>query len=820
MNRYSIEHIAALTGGTVIGRGDIEVSRMLVDSRTTSVSPSFLFIALKGDRHNGHDFITGLYARGIRAFLVSEISETFNTLHDAGFVEVKDTLHAMQELARRHRAQYDCPVVGITGSNGKTIIKEWLFHCLADSYAITRSPKSYNSQVGVALSLWLMDDATRLGIFEAGISRPGEMASLQRMIRPGIGIFANIGEAHQENFNSLEQKTAEKLMLFQGCDTLIYCRDHSMIHHCIVQTPVFSGKLFTWSFTSRADLEVTAIDMNHGRTRFSARYGNQVFDVDIPFADKASLENAIHCLCLMLLLEIDPLSIRQKLADLPPVAMRLEQKAAMHGCTLINDTYNSDINSLSIALELLNRQTQHAGKTLILSDILQSGKTLGELYGRVAGMVQEQGISRIIGIGRDLNTCRDLFTMPGTFFNTTEDFIESGEIDNFQDEAILLKGSRRFEFEKIAALLELKKHTTRIEVNIDALVHNLNYFRSLLKPGTRTMVMVKALSYGSGRHEIASVLQYQRVDYLGVAFADEGIGLRQAGIELPIIVMNPEPESFDAMIRYRLEPEIYSFRILDMFSKALLRNQEIDYPVHVKIDTGMHRLGFQESEIPLLCHELTRLQSVKVSSVFSHLAASDEWVHDAFTEGQVQVFTQVSERIAEALGYPVIRHLLNTSGIERFPHAMFDMVRLGIGLYGISTVGHGKLRNVSTLRSTILQIKPVYPGDTVGYGRKGIIQKPSTIAIVPVGYADGLNRKLSNGTGEFVVNGSRVPIVGNICMDMTMIDITGTNACEGDEVVIFGEENPITCMAEKLDTIPYEILTGVSERVKRVYYHA
>jgi len=819
MNRYRIENIATLTGGTVIGRGDIEVSRMLVDSRTTSVSPSFLFVALEGTRHNGHGFVTSLYDRGIRAFLVSEMSDTFKSLVDAGFVVVKDTLDALQILARRHREQFDCPVIGITGSNGKTIIKEWLFHCLADTFAITRSPKSYNSQVGVALSLWLMDETTRLGIFEAGISRQGEMAKLQRMIRPTVGIFANIGEAHQENFESMEQKVSEKLMLFKDCDTLIYCHDHYPVHNCILHTPGFPGKLFSWSFTTRADLEVTGINTKNGKTEFMARYGNLVFDVVIPFADKASVENAIHCLCLMLLLEVDPLIIRQRLADLPPVAMRLEQKSAIHGCTLINDTYNSDINSLSIALDLLNRQSQHTKKTLILSDILQSGKTIRELYGSVAGMVQE-GISRLIGIGRDISTCQDLFTIPATFYNTTQDFIQSGEFDDFHDEAILLKGSRRFEFEKIAALLEQKKHTTRVEVNIDALVHNLNYFRSLLKPGTRTMVMVKALSYGSGRHEIASVLQYQRVDYLGVAFADEGVGLRQAGITLPVIVMNPEPESFDTMIRYRLEPEIYSFRILDMFSKALLHNQEIDYPVHIKIDTGMHRLGFPQSEVPLLCHALTKLRSVKVSSVFSHLAASDESVHDAFTENQVQVFTNVSERIMEALGYQVIRHILNTSGIERFPHAMFDMVRLGIGLYGISTTGHGKLRNVSTLKSTILQIKPVYPGDTVGYGRKGNIQKPTVIAIVPVGYADGLNRKLSNGSGEFVVKGRRVPIVGNICMDMTMIDITGTDAREGDEVVIFGEENPITAMAEILDTIPYEILTGVSERVKRIYYHA
>jgi alanine racemase len=819
MISYTLEEIATATGGRTEGEAGLTISRILTDSRTSVVSGSFLFFALTGLRHDGHRYIPELYHRGLRAFVVSEMHEQFRSMAGAGFILVGDTLRALQELARFHRERFTCPVIGITGSNGKTIIKEWLYHCLGDRVSITRSPKSYNSQVGVPLSLWNLDPATGLGIFEAGISLPGEMKNLQRMIRPDTGIFTNIGEAHQENFAGIEQKVAEKLKLFYGCRTLIFCRDHQVIRKCIEQTPELSGVvLFSWSVTGKADVQIAGITRETGSTTFKAIFRDSSYDITIPFSDNASIENAMHCLSLMLLIGTDREVIMTKMADLPPVAMRLEQKSAINRCTLINDSYNSDLNSLSIALDVLNRQVQHRRKTLIISDILQSGKQSGELYSLVASLVRDKGISRIIGIGSSLLENSQLFTIPGEFYSTTDEFIAGFKTEKFSDEAILLKGSRRFEFEKISSLLEHKKHTTVVEISLDALVHNLNYFRSLLKPGTRTMVMVKALSYGSGSHEIAGVLQYQRVDYLGVAFADEGVSLRQKGITLPVIVMNPEPESFDTLIQYRLEPEIYSFRILDMFHKALLRNQEIEYPVHLKIDTGMHRMGFLDSEVKTLCRELVRMNTMKVVTVFSHLAGSDEEIFDSFTREQIDAFGKASALISNALGYPVIRHILNTSGIERFPGGQFEMVRLGIGLYGISTTNPGKLRNVSTLKSTILQIKPVLPGQTVGYSRSGKPARPSLIAVVPVGYADGLDRRLSNGRGEFLVRGRLVPIIGNICMDMTMIDVTGIQAEEGDEVVIFGEGNPITGMAEKLDTIPYEILTGVSERVKRVYF--
>ncbi len=817
--QYSLKEIATITGGKLTGK-DISIRRIVTDSRVSTDPEGSVFFALKGQRHDGHTYIPDLYHSGIRAFVVSELKEEFSALADASFISVPDTLAALQQFASAHRRRFSCPVIAITGSNGKTIVKEWLNFCLAGDYILTRSPKSYNSQLGVPLSVMLLDEGSQLAIFEAGISQPGEMQKLQVILKPDIGIFTTIGEAHQENFQSLRQKVREKLVLFKSCPVLIYCHDHDLIREEIQSLSEMKDvRTFTWSIKGDGDIQVSHVIRETNKTYFRVSWSGHNIELSIPFTDPASFENAMHCVALLLWMHTDVGRISERLNDLPPIAMRLEQKSAINDCTLINDSYNSDINSLSIALDLLNRQTQHQKKTVILSDIFQSGKSQPELYSMVASMMQEKGVSRLIGIGASIKANGSHFTGNTEFFETTPDYIAAFNPENYSNEAILLKGSRHFEFERIAALLEQKKHTTRIEVNLGALAHNLNYFRSLLKPGTKTMVMVKALSYGSGRHEIANVLQFQRVDYLGVAFADEGMSLRQAGITLPIIVMNPEPESFDVMIRHRLEPEVYSFRILDMFNQALGRNQEIGYPVHIKIDTGMHRLGFAPAETRKLGDELSRLRSMKAATVFSHLAGSDEETHDAFTRQQVDIFTNASGQLIEALDYPVIRHILNSSGIERFPEAQFEMVRLGIGLYGISNVAPEKLRNVSTLKSTVLQVKPVFPGDTVGYGRKGVIGRPSEIAIVPVGYADGINRKLGNGSGRFLVKGLPVPIIGNVCMDMTILDVTGIHAKEGDEVIIFGDEHPVTDLAGTLETIPYEILTSISERVKRIYLY-
>jgi alanine racemase len=817
---YKVKDIALAVSGNLSGNGDSLIRTVFTDSRSLLSPGETLFIALNGKQHDGHRYIPSLFQKGVCNFMVSDTWKPEQPYTGASFIRVKDTLQALQDFAARHRERFSIETIGITGSNGKTIIKEWLYQCLQEKWRITRSPKSYNSQVGVPLSVLLLEENSEMGIFEAGISQPGEMEHLQRIIQPTLGLFTNIGEAHQEGFREPGQKVKEKLRLFKGCRTLVCCKDQPLVWQGIQQNiDRENTRLFTWSAKDAADVKLDAIVKDNGNTTLSALYQNNPVEITIPFTDDASVENALHVWSVLLCLELENETIRDRMAHLSPVAMRLEQKSGINNCILINDSYNADVNSLSIALDVLNRSVQHPGKTLVLSDIMQSGTKTEDLYRRVAELVNEKQVNRIIGIGPDINANSHLFPRKGSFYKTTQEFIDHFQEHDFHDEVILLKGSRSFEFEKISALLEQKVHITRLEINLDALVHNLNFYRSRLPSGTRMMIMVKALSYGSGTHEIASVLQFQKVDYLGVAFADEGVSLRQAGITLPTLVMNPEPVSFDSILKYQLEPEIYSFRMLDAFHRAVILNQEAGYPIHIKIDTGMHRLGFQENEIPLLLQHLSNCKNLKVKSVFSHLAASDEEVHDDFTRKQIELFGKIADRIAEALGYPVIRHILNSSGIERFPDACFDMVRLGIGLYGISNCFPSQLRNVSSLKSEISQIKVIEPGESVGYGRKGKTKGRITIATVPVGYADGLNRKLGNGNGCFIINGKKAPVIGNVCMDMTMADISGIEAREGDEVILFGDSYPVSNLAEQLGTIPYEILTGISSRVKRIYFH-
>ncbi|MBN1415788.1 MAG: bifunctional UDP-N-acetylmuramoyl-tripeptide:D-alanyl-D-alanine ligase/alanine racemase [Bacteroidales bacterium] len=820
MIAYTIQEIAAAVSGRITGDKNDLIKTIFTDSRTQHTPDETLFIALKGQRHDGHHFIPALYQKGVRNFMVADTWEPAQSYPEASCIHVRDTLFALQELAAYHRSHFPIEVIGITGSNGKTIIKEWLFQCLQEKWHITRSPKSYNSQVGVPLSVLLLDKNSEMGIFEAGISTTGEMKRLQPVIRPTLGLFTNIGEAHQEGFPGHEQKVEEKLKLFTDCRAVICSKDHSLIWQGIQQhIDRQKTRIFTWSVKEDSDVRLTKISINKGITNIKAIHKKKPVEIDIPFTDNASVENAIHVWSVLLFLDLDPGYIRSRMLCLTPVAMRLEQKSGINNCILINDSYNADINSLAIALDVLNRTIQQPDKTLVLSDIMQSGKKTKDLYIKVADLVKEKRVSRIIGVGPDINANSHLFNIPGAFYKTTQELLDHLASLNFHNEVILLKGSRSFEFEKISAQLEQKVHTTRLEINLDALVHNLNYYRSRLPAGTRIMIMVKALSYGSGTHEIASLLQFQKVDYLGVAFADEGVSLRQAGITLPILVMSPEPGSFEILLKYQLEPEIYSLRMLDHFNQAVIRNQEIAYPVHIKIDTGMHRLGFKESDIPQLLEQLKKCHNLKVNSVFSHLAAADEEVHDSFTEEQIKRFEKTADKLSASLGYPVIRHVLNSSGIERFPHACFDMVRLGIGLYGISSYSQQQLRNVSSLKSQISQIKTIEPGESVGYGRKGAVTRKTVIAVVPVGYADGLNRMLGNGNGSFFINGKPAPIIGNICMDMTMADITGIEAHEGDDVIVFGDHYPVSRLAEQVGTIPYEILTGISSRVKRVYFH-
>jgi alanine racemase len=819
MTPYTLAEIAEITQGKLDQVKDASVNHLVIDSRKVFSPEDTVFFALKGERHDGHQFIGELWEKGVRNFVVSKMPGNREELADANFILVSDTLYALQLFASYHRSRFDSPVIGITGSNGKTIVKEWIFHILDDRLNLVRSPKSYNSQVGVPLSVLNMAGEDDIAVFEAGISRPGEMERLARVINPGIGLITNIGEAHQENFSDLQEKLLEKLKLFEQTDTIVYCKDHYLIDRQIIRHNELRNKnLVTWSKEGDADLKIQGVEKVGSITRVHGRFQGRESNITIPFTDEGSLENAIHVWLLMLHLGVDSRHIQEKMKDLPGIAMRLEMKKGINSCTLINDSYNSDLGSLHIALNMLNHQNQHQKRTLILSDILQSGRESRDLYAQVADLIRRNRVDRLIGIGEAISANRHLFDVPRFFYRSTRQFLSALPGHRFRDEAILLKGSRDFHFEKLSHALEEQMHQTVLEIDMDALVHNLNHFRSLLQTHTRLMIMVKAFSYGSGSYEIANLLQYQRADYLGVAFADEGVTLREAGITLPVVVMNPEEDSFPMMVDYELEPEIYNTQVLEQFEHAAAAAGKEEYPVHLKLDTGMNRLGFKPMEVEGLITRLDTSKHLKVRSVFSHLAASDESEQDDFTREQIDLFDRLSNKIIRSLGYPVIRHILNSAGIERFPDAQFDMVRLGIGLYGVSSIDQDKLRNISTFKSTVTQVKTVEKGATIGYGRAARAEQDLKIAVIPVGYADGFNRALSNGVGRLYINGFYVPVIGNICMDMCMADITGCDIKEGDEVIIFGDELPVSELADKLHTIPYEIFTGIPERVKRVYY--
>ncbi len=817
MAEYEISGVIRAVDGKPVGPAQGTVREILTDSRRIVYPEGALFVALKGPRHDGHRFIPDLYRRQVRFFLVDRLPPRPEEYPEACFIMVEDTLAALQQLAAMHRRSFRKLLIAITGSNGKTIVKEWLVQALSGKRYVVRSPKSYNSQVGVPLSLWLLDNSYDYGIIEAGISRPGEMERLERMIRPGIGILTNIGEAHQEHFGSIEEKLEEKLTLFDRAKVLIYRRT-PLTDRTVRQR--FAGKkirLFTWSEDPGADLQITSVEKKRDHTVIRARYGKEELQVIIPFTDDASVENAVHVWSLLLYLECETEYIAQALRHLQPVAMRMELRKGLRGCLLINDYYNSDLQSLKIALDFLKQQNSKLKKTVILSDILQSGKPKADLYREVAALVSEGGVTRFFGVGPDISGFARLFPEGSAFFPGTEALLENLQSLDFHDEVILLKGARDFAFERISARMEEQVHQTVLEVNLDALEHNLNVYRSLLHPETRLMVMVKAFAYGSGAYEIARTLEYQQVDYLAVAYADEGVVLRQSGIRLPVMVMNPEISAFDTLIRYSLEPELYSMEIMEAFIRKLETAGLQDYPVHLKIDTGMHRLGFLPEETGALIRRISGTETLYVRSVFSHLAAAEVPDEDGFTRSQIALFREVAGEIQKALGYQVLWHVLNTAGIERFPEAQFDMVRPGLGIYGVSEMLKERLRPVSRFRSVVTQVKSVRAGETVGYGRSEKAPHDMTVAVIPVGYADGLMRSLSDRKGVLVVKGSRAPIVGKVCMDMCMTDVTGLGVKPGDPVEIFGEKAPIEELARRAGTIPYEILAGISARVKRIY---
>ena len=798
----------------------VDIKWLITDSRSLSFPAESLFFAIKTKRNDGHRYIGELYQQHLRFFVVSDMLAEFSEMADAVFLRVDDTLLALQLLVKAHRAAFNVPVIGITGSNGKTVVKEWLYQALHTDYRITRSPRSYNSQIGVPLSVWGMNEQTQLAIFEAGISQIGEMEKLQPIIQPTIGIFTNLGDAHQENFNSLKQKCAEKIKLFKNAEIIIYNSDNKVVEISIAQSN-FKGKLFSWGKNDTATMRIDGIEKHPKNAVAHIRYKNIGFEIEIPFSDDASIENALQCVAVLLYLEFEPAIISEKIKQLEAVGMRLEVKEGIRNCLIINDSYNSDLNSLGIALDFLNQQstTSQTNRTLILSDILQSGQSSNDLYATVSNLIRTKDIQRFIGIGNEISQHGNQFSyLQSAFFADTESFLKSPLLHELQNEVILLKGSRSFQFETISEKLELIAHETILEVNLNALVSNLNYFRSKLRPETKVMCMVKAFAYGSGAVEVARTLQHHRCDYLAVAVADEGAELRREGIRIPIAVMNPEQGSFGLIFDHNLEPEIYSFRLLQNFILAAEKQGITDYPIHLKIDSGMHRLGFEEADIENLITVLRNQQQVKVRSVFSHLAGADEQKFDGFTKQQVAVFQQCADKIENAFSHNIMRHVLNSAGTERFPEFQFDMVRLGIGHYGISTLPDVNLQQVCALKTVILQLKTIKAGETVGYSRKGIVDKDKRIAILPIGYADGFDRKLSNGVGEVLINGKRAKVIGNVSMDLITVDVTDIEASEGDKVEIFGDNLTISEVAGWLKTIPYEILTSVSRRVKRVYF--
>lgn len=823
--QYTVEQIKnILKAEGRLAVPDSKVTRLLTDSRSLSFPEETLFFAIRTKHGDGHEYIRELYNKGVKNFVVND-DAAFNDIADVNYIMTDDSIAALQTIAMRHRSQFDIPIVGITGSDGKTIVKEWLYQLTAGDYTVTRSPRSYNSQVGVPLSVWKLDKESTLGIFEAGISQCHEMGKLQQIIKPTIGIITNISGAHQENFTSLQQKCSEKLLLLSECDIIIYNADDPILSGCIEHSALPSREI-AWSRTdNERPLYIESVTKEENGTVIKYSYLTIEGSYRIPFIDNASIEDSINCLAAALYLGISPETIAGRMAQLEPIAMRLEVKEGKRGCMIINDSYNSDTASLDIALDFMERRCKTMPglkRTLILADIKQSGESAVSLYRNVIECLKEHRIEKFIGIGQDITSQAEQFGATGMechFFADTEELLASPIVKKLQNECVLVKGSRSFHFEDVTEMLEKKVHQTILEVNLNALRDNLNYYRNSLAAGTKTVCMVKAGAYGAGALEVGRTLQECNIDYLAVAVADEGAELRKEGITTGIIVMNPELSSFGTLFDNKLEPEVYGFGMLRALIEAARREGVTDFPVHIKVDTGMHRLGFLPDEIPALVEILKHQDSLTPRSIFSHFAGSDSPLFDDFSRQQQALFDSAANTLQEAFSHKILRHICNSAGTERFESARYDMVRLGIGLYGVSPIEENpNLHPISTLKTIILQIRDVPADETVGYSRKGVLKRDSRIAALPIGYADGLNRKLGNGKGYCIVNGKKAPYIGNICMDVCMIDVTDIECKEGDTVEIFGPNLPVTQVAEWLETIPYEVLTSVSVRIKRVYY--
>lgn len=827
---YTIEKVTTLIGARRYGDKETNIGFLLTDSRSLCFPEETLFFALKSERNDGHNYIPELYRRGVKNFVVTEVpANCAFDYPDANFLRVVNTLEALQRLAERHRDEFNIPVVGITGSNGKTMVKEWLYQLLSPQMCVTRSPRSYNSQIGVPLSVWLMNEQTEVGVFEAGISQPGEMLALRDIIQPTIAVLTNIGEAHQRNFESKGDKCKEKLVLFHDARTVVYNADDELVERVLAQmeSTLPGGEpqeRLGWSVRDRhAPMFVKSIEKKESATTVTYIYkGGEENWYSIPFIDDASICNSIICAIVALRIGIAPDELDRRMQGIEQVAMRLEVKEGQHGCTLINDSYNSDINSLDIALDFMNRRPDHKGRrhTLILSDIFQSGEEPAVLYQEVSDLARERGVVKFIGIGLEICAQSEQIAIADkAFFRSVEEFIVSDVFRSLRDEVILLKGARRFGFDRLTELLVKKVHETTLEVNLSAVVKNLNHYRSFMKAETKLVCMIKADGYGAGAVEIAKTLQDHRVDYLAVAVADEGVTLRRNGITSNIMIMNPEMTAFKTMFDYDLEPEVYSFRLLEALIKAAEKEGITGYPVHIKLDTGMHRLGFNpRQDMEQLIDRLRHQNAIIPRSVFSHFVGSDSDGFDEFSARQFALFDEGSKQLQAAFEHKILRHIDNSAGIEHFPERQLDMCRLGLGLYGINPRNNEIIHNVSTLKTTILQMRRVPAGDTVGYSRKTVLEHDSVVAAIPIGYADGLDRHLSNRHGYCLVNGQKAEYVGNICMDVAMIDVTGIDCKEGDSVEIFGDHLPVTVLSDIVDTIPYEVLTGISNRVKRVYF--
>lgn len=822
LSEYSAQHINEIVNGKAYGSSQANIKYIITDSRKAILSDKSLFFAIKGQHFDGHEFIFDLYNEGIRHFVISDINAEFDTLKDAFFIQVSDVVLALQKLSAFHRASFHNPLIAITGSNGKTTVKEWLSRLLSATFSVAKSPKSYNSQIGVPLSVWRLKAEHNIGVFEAGISKSDEMEKLEEILHPEIGIFTNIGSAHAAHFKSKKAKIIEKLKLFKHSKTLIYCKDHKQIHQQILNTQKSSTyKTLHWSLNEPADMCVHQIKKEQRYSIAQITYQKQTFDLRIPFIDSSSLENCFHAILSALYLELSPAQIQEGLKSLTPLAMRLELMTGIHRSTVINDSYNSDPEGLKIALEFLDQQNKHDKKTVILSDILQFGGSSKTLYKKINHLLSQHNINRFIGIGTTISAHKSLFSgdYKSLFYADTNAFLDDFKPSDYKEESILIKGARVFHFEQISQLLSLRIHETSLEINLNTLGNNLNYFRNKLAPETKVMVMVKAFSYGSGGFEIAKALEHHRVDYLAVAYPDEGIQLKEAGISLPIMVLNSSAHHFESIVNYGLEPEIYSLshlqHLCDLLEKRALKN----YPIHIKLDTGMHRLGFESHELDELLDYLADQNTVSIRSVFTHLLSSDNPEHEATTQLQFERYDKMCTRIEKSHKTPFLKHALNSAGIAFYPNRQYDMVRLGIGLYGISSHEEDRkhLKDIGHLQAVVAQTKRISKGEFVGYSQAFQAKEDMTIATVNIGYADGLDRRLGNGVLHMMYNGQKLPVIGNICMDMCMLDISHTKVSEGDSISVFGPDYSIAELAALYNASPYEILTGISTRVKRIY---